>query len=229
MTDPHKAAREALAKIVAIEGVPNGPWWAMWAEGDDQPCEIHYADAMRVCLLCSNGPAEQIGEHIAACDPTTMRAIAAYVADLEKERHKLRAHVAALQAAATEEREANLWAAFNEGHVSDGDGLWHHQCMSDAEQLCRDLRLDLDKRHNAAHIVSSIPQLAQSDFEDTATLSTAHDNRIRTEERERCAHFVETHTLSNTPNGNRIIEVRNESADQLKMAAAIRAMGDSDE
>ena len=78
---PGKAALAAI--VEGMDDVPGEDWEAVHLDNDPFPREVWYAERRRICLLCSNGPITAIGHHIARCGPNPMRAIAAYVAELE--------------------------------------------------------------------------------------------------------------------------------------------------
>lgn len=71
MTNPHDEARDALANIVAINGVTKGPWKAL-----NIPLKNTKFHRSVGPVILKRHATDADGLHIAACDPTTMKAIA---------------------------------------------------------------------------------------------------------------------------------------------------------
>jgi hypothetical protein len=83
--------------------------------------------------------------------PEAAATLAAQAAEIER-----------LMGLLAEEREENLWNAYNTGHET-GDGQWTHMFMSDGEWLVRECGLDPRIGHyDAATIKAAIPIAART-------------------------------------------------------------------
>lgn len=80
----------------------------------------------------------------------------------------LRAENARLREALVNEREENLWNAYNTGHVRDGK--WDHLCMSDGEWLARECGFNVsDCRFDDGAVRDAIPKAARNILRSLAT------------------------------------------------------------
>lgn len=106
-------------------------------------------------------PWEQVPEN----NRNLMIAVAARVAGvlsnaLDPSIESLQAEVERLRKLLVEEREENLWNAFNSGHIKEGE--WTHMFMSDGEWLARECGLDpRDGYYPEAEVRAKIPQAAR--------------------------------------------------------------------
>jgi len=79
--------------------------------------------------------------------------------------NKVLAENARLRKALVEEREENLWNAYNEGHERDGE--WTHMFMSDGEWLARECGFDPTKGYYPAEeIKAAIPKIARAALQE---------------------------------------------------------------
>lgn len=89
----------------------------------------------------------------------TVRLAVEKIIDLEEENAQLRE-------ALLQEREENLWNAYNTGHERDGE--WTHCFMSDGEWLAHECGFDPAKGYyTAADIKAAIPKAARAALADT--------------------------------------------------------------
>lgn len=96
-------------------------------------------------------PLVSSGYEVPAAGQTMMNASRALTAQADE--------IERLRAALIEEREDNLWEAYNSGNVKDGQ--WTHMFMSDGEWLARECGLDPSQGYyDDAEVRAAIPRAA---------------------------------------------------------------------